>query len=443
MNGLLTGWGNNGRHHRTVGPICCMDMGFPGRSFVAMSRRQRDYPLEINMTLKTGREFLAIPGPTNIPEPVLAAMHRPAIEIYKGELVGITTSCLADLKKVFGTEGDTYIYISNGHGAWEAALTNTLSRGDKVLVLQSGRFAVGWGEMASMMGVEVEVLEQDERKAVDPAAVEARLKAPDAADIKAVLVVQIDTASGVLNDVPAIRRAIDAAGHDALFMVDTIASLGTTPFDMDDWGVDVAVTGSQKGLMSPPGLSFVAAGPKAARAHQTADLRTRYWDWTARQGEMHYMKFCGTPPVHGLFALRKSLDMLLEEGLENVFTRHRLLAGAVHKAVEVWSRGGSLGFNIETPEHRAPSVTPVLVKDPVHVTQLLAYCENKAGVILGIGIGEFSGRAFRIAHMGYVNAPMLLGTLSVIDMGLGAVGIPREKGAVQAAIDHLSDAVGV
>ena len=185
------------------------------------------------MTLKTGREFLAIPGPTNIPEEVLRAMHRPASEIYKGELVGITSSCLADLRKVFRTEGRCYIYISNGHGGWEATISNTLSRGDRILVLQSGRFAVGWGEMAAMLGVEVEVLVQDERKAVDPAAVEARLKQPDGKDFKAVLVVQIDTASGVVNDIPAIRKAINAAGSDALFMVDTIASLGTMPFEMD------------------------------------------------------------------------------------------------------------------------------------------------------------------------------------------------------------------
>jgi alanine-glyoxylate transaminase/serine-glyoxylate transaminase/serine-pyruvate transaminase len=395
------------------------------------------------MTLKTGREFLAIPGPTNIPEEVLRAMHRPAIEIYSGELAGITDSCLADLKKVFATNGRTYIYISNGHGAWEAALTNTLSRGDRILVLQSGRFAVGWGEMASQLGIEVEILEQDERKAVDPAAVEARLKAPGGKDFKAVLVVQIDTASGVVNDVAAIRKAIDAAGSDALYMVDTIASLGTMPFNMDAWGVDVAVTGSQKGLMCPPGLSFIAASPKADEAHKSADLRTRYWDWTARQGEMHYMKYCGTPPVHLLFGLRKAMDMLLEEGLESVFRRHRLLAGATHSAVEVWGQDGMLEFNIANPADRACSVTPVLVRDAGLVPKLLPWCQQNAGTVLGVGIGEFTGRAFRIAHMGYVNAPMILGTLSVIEMGLKAVGVPHQSGGVQAAIDYLADAVGV
>lgn len=397
------------------------------------------------MTLKTGREFLAIPGPTNIPEEVLRAMHRPAIEIYKGELVGITSSCLADLRKVFRTEGRCYIYISNGHGGWEATISNTLSRGDKVLVLQSGRFAVGWGEMAAMVGVEVEVLAQDERKAVDPAAVEARLKQPDGKDFKAILVVQIDTASGVVNDIPAIRRAIDAAGSDALFMVDTIASLGTMPFEMDEWGVDVAVTGSQKGLMCPPGLAFVAANAKAEAVHKNAGLRTRYWDWTLRQGEIHYMNYCGTAPVHMLFGLRQALDMLLEEGLENVFTRHRLLAGAVHRAVGKWceAEGGMLEFNIHNPADRACSVTPVLVHDRERVAQLLTWCEKKCGVVLGHGIGEFTGRAFRIAHMGYVNAPMVLGTLSVVETGLRVNRIPHGSGGVQAAIDYLADVVGV
>ena len=236
------------------------------------------------MSVRSGREFLAIPGPTNVPDEVLNAMHRPAIEIYSGGLVEITATCLNDLRRVFGTAGRTYIYAANGHGAWEAAVSNTLSQGDKVLVLESGRFAIGWGEMASMMGVEVEVLPGDSRRAVDMAALEARLRQDADAEITAVMVVQVDTASSVFNDIPAVRKAMDAAGHGALLMVDTIASLGTMPFDMDDWGVDVAVAGSPKGLMTPPGLSFVAAGHKAVAAHQGAGLRTRYWDWTHHEG---------------------------------------------------------------------------------------------------------------------------------------------------------------
>lgn len=390
------------------------------------------------MTVRTGREFLAIPGPTTVPEAVLSAAHRPAIDIYSGTLIGITDSCLADLRRIFHTQGRAYIYAANGHGAWEAAASNVLSRGDRVLVLESGRFAVGWGEMAGMLGAEVEILQSRDRRAVDPAALTARLRADADGAIKAVMVVQVDTASGVFNDIPAIRAAIDAAGHPALLMVDTIASLGCMPFDMDGWGIDVAVAGAQKGLMTMPGLSFVAAGPRAIEAHQTADLRTRYWDWTQRDGEVHYQKYCGTPPEHMLFALRKALDLLLEEGLDAVFERHRLLAEAVRRAVAVWSDGGALAFNVTEPSERSDSVTTILIDDP---QDLLAYCDEKCGVVLGIGIGELGGKAFRIAHMGYVNAPMIIGTLGAVEMGLAALDIPHRRGGVQAALDWLSESV--
>jgi alanine-glyoxylate transaminase/serine-glyoxylate transaminase/serine-pyruvate transaminase len=394
------------------------------------------------MTVANGRAFLSIPGPTTVPDEVLAAMHRPAVDIYTGPLIEVTTSCLADLKRLFATGGQTYIYAANGHGAWEAAVTNVLSRGDKVLVLESGRFALGWGEMAKMMGGEVEVLPGDWRRAVDPAAVEARLKADKAGSIKAVLVVQVDTASSVVNDIAAIRKAIDAASHGALFLVDTIASLGTMPFEMDGWGVDVAVTGSQKGLMTPPGLGFVAAGAKAVAAHETADLRTRYWDWTEREGPEHYQKYCGTPPEHLLFALRKALDMIFAEGLKAVFRRHRLLAEAARAAVETWRQGGALEFNILAERERADSVTTVLMSDGRSPTPLVDYLREKCGVTIGIGIGGLNGKAIRIAHMGHVNAPMVLGTLGAIEMALIALDIPAGNGSgVAAAVAHLGSSV--
>jgi alanine-glyoxylate transaminase/serine-glyoxylate transaminase/serine-pyruvate transaminase len=393
------------------------------------------------MTLRNGREFLAIPGPTNVPDAVLNAMHRPAVEIYTGSLVETTMSCLEDLKCLFGTAtGRTYMYAANGHGAWEAALTNTLSRGDKVLVLGSGLFAVAWGDMAAFLDVEVEVLPAGYRHAVDPAAVEARLKADSEHRIKAVMVVQVDTASSVVNDIPAIRAAIDAAGHPALFMVDAIASLVTMPFEMDAWGIDVAVTGSQKGLMTPPGLGFVAANPRALAAHQDADLRTAYWDWTKREGPVHYQKFCGTPPEHLLFGLRKAIDMILEEGLEAVFLRHRLLAEATRRAVAVWAEGGVLDFNVVEPRARSNSVTTVRLEG-VEPEKLRGYCDEICGVVLGPGIGELSGKAVRIAHMGHVNAPMMLGTLAVVETALGALGIAHGKGGVQAAVDYLAGEV--
>lgn len=389
------------------------------------------------MSVRAGREFLAIPGPTNVPDEVLRAMHRPAVDIYAGPLLALTDSLLKDIARLFRTKGHAYIYIANGHGAWEASLTNILSKGDKILVLESGRFAIGWGESARRMGVEVEILKGDMRRAVRPAEVEARLKADKGNTIKAILVAQIDTASGVQNDIEAIGQAIRAAGHDALLMVDAVASLGCVPLEMDKWGVDVAMSGSQKGMMTPPGLGFVVANDRAREVHKKAGLRTPYWDWTDREGSAHYQKYAGTPPEHLLFALRQALDMVFEEGLENVWRRHMLLAEAVRRAVGVWAEGQAIGFNIVEPNERSNSVTCVLMNGSDPET-LRAYCNEKCGVILGHGIGELTGKAFRIAHMGHVNAPMILGTLGVIETALGALEVPHARGGAQAAIDWLS-----
>ena len=393
------------------------------------------------MTVRNGRDFLAIPGPTVVPDAVLRAMHRPAIDIYAGPLTALTDSLLADLRTVFRTAGRVYIYAANGHGAWEAALANCLSRGDRALVLESGRFATAWGDMARALGIEVEVLPGSWRRAVDPDAVEARLRADAAGEVKAVLAVQVDTASGTVNDVAALRRAIDAAGHPALLMVDAVASLATMPFDMDEWGVDAAVGGSQKGLMMAPGLSFVAAGSRALAAHRSAGLRTPYWDWTARDGEAHYMKYCGTPPEHLLFGLRAALDMILAEGMDAVFRRHRLLAEAVRRAVAVWAEGGAPSFNVEDPAQRADSVTTVRLAEGHDPEALRRYCDERCNVALGFGIGALGDRTFRIAHMGHVNAPMVLGVLGAVEMGLAALDIPHGRGGVQAAIDGLARAV--
>jgi len=393
------------------------------------------------MTVAKGREFLSIPGPTNVPDAVLAAMQRPAIDIYSGEMVAITDSCLADLRALFKTKGNAYIYAANGHGGWEAALTNVLSRGDTVLALESGRFALGWGEMAKMLGVEVEVLKGDWRRAVDPAALEERLKRDKGHAIKALLAVQIDTASGVVNDIAAIRKAMDRAKHPALLMVDCVASLGCMPFDMDGWGVDVAMSGSQKGLMTPPGLAFVAANGKARAVHKNANLRTLYWDWTFREGEVHYQKYCGTPPEHLLFGLRKAIDLLKEEGLDNAIRRHALLAEATRVAVAKWAEGQVLALNIANAAERANSITCILMqgRDP---QPLLDYTRDKCGVVLGVGLGELEGKAFRIAHMGHCNAPMVLGTLGAVEMGLKALAIPHGSGGVQAAVEYLGREVG-
>ena len=392
------------------------------------------------MTVRAGREFLAIPGPTTMPDEVLQAMHRPALDIYSREMIELSNGLHADLSKLFATRNRSYIHIANGHGAWEAAISNVLSRGDKILVLESGRFAVGWGIAAELMGVEVEVLKGDWRRAVRPAEVEERLRRDKAHTIKAILVAQVDTASGVWNDIEAIAKVIKASGHPALFMVDTVASLGCMPFEMDAWGVDVAMSGSQKGLMTPPGLGFVAANDRAREAHKKANLRTPYWDWTEREGSEHYRKYAGTAPVHLLFALRKAIDMLFAEGLENTFERHRLLGEAVRRAVMRWSEGQVLGINIAEASERSNTVTTVMTNgyDPV---PLHRYCKEKCGVVLGVGIGELHGQAFRIAHMGHVNAPMILGTLAVVEVALNALQIPHGKGGTEAAIEWLGESV--
>jgi alanine-glyoxylate transaminase/serine-glyoxylate transaminase/serine-pyruvate transaminase len=394
------------------------------------------------MVVRAGREFLAIPGPTTMPDEVLRAMHRPALDIYSDQMVDMTDSLLRDLSGLFATKGHSYIYIANGHGAWEAVLTNVLSRGDKVLVLESGRFAIGWGNAAAAMGADVEVLKGDWRRAVRPSEVEARLRQDKNHKIKAILAVQVDTASGAYNDIEAIGKAIKSAGHPALFMVDAVASLGCMPFEMDAWGVDVAMSGSQKGLMAPPGLGFVAANDRAREVHKSAGLRTPYWDWTEREGSEHYRKYAGTAPVHLLFALRQSIDMLLDEKLENVFLRHRLLAEAVRRAVAVWAEGQVLGFNIAEAGERSDTVTTVVMSNGHDPLALHRYCKEKCGVVLGVGIGELSGQAFRIAHMGHVNAPMILGTLGVIEVGLNALEIPHGKGGLEAAIEWLGESVG-
>ena len=252
---------------------------------------------------------------------------------------------------------------------------------------------------------------------------------------------QIDTASGVVNDIKAICEAVRATGHEALVLVDAVASLGCIPFEMDAWGVDVAITGSQKGLMTPPGLGFAAASPRASAAHRKAGLRTPYWDWTFRDGDVHYHKYCGTPPEQLLFGLRAALDMIFAEGLDNVFRRHRLLAEATRRAVGVWAEGQAIGFNIAEPAERSDTVTAVVAREGLNVLPLVDYCANQCGVVLGRALGALEGKGFRIAHMGHVNAPMVIGTLGVVEMGLAALKIPHGKGGTAAAIDYLAKAV--
>ncbi len=395
----------------------------------------------MNLSLSAGRDLVAIPGPSVIPDRVLSAMHRPMPNIYEGELLDISDSIFAELPSLARTSGRAFVTVSNGHGAWEMAISNTLSRGDKVLVLESGRFAVVWGEMAALSGVDVEVLRAPERGPVDPDAVEARLRVDRERRIRAIFVVQVDTGSSVLNDLRALRRVVDAADHPALLMVDCIASLGCERYEMDAWGIDVTVAASQKGLMVPPGLGFVWAGPRAFAAHQHAGLRSGYWDWTARaQDGPHYLRYCGTPPVTHLFGLREALTMLREEGLEQVWTRHAAFARGIHAAVDAWSTPEGLELNIVDPDARSNAVTTVLTGQ-VDADILRAVCQRQAGLTLGIALSPYDGRAFRIGHMGHLNPPMVLGTLGTIEAVLTAMGVPISGSGVAAAAAVLAEAM--
>ncbi|MBF9034011.1 aminotransferase class V-fold PLP-dependent enzyme [Rhodobacterales bacterium HKCCE2091] len=392
------------------------------------------------MSLDHGRHYLAIPGPSVMPDRVLQAMHRPAPNIYTGELVETTASIVRDLKTVARTEHDVAIYIANGHGAWEASLSNVLSRGDRVLVLHTGRFGQGWGMVAKALGVEVEVIDFGWQSPVDPARVAEALRTDADGAIKAVMTVQVDTATSVLNDVAAIRAAMDEVGHPALLMVDCIASLMCDRFEMDAWGVDVMVAGSQKGLMTPPGLGFVFFGPRAAAARETAGLVTPYWDWTPRSAPAeYYQHFFGTAPTHHLFGLRAALDMILEEGVEAVWARHERLVGAVWAAIETWGQAGAVAPNIADRAARSRAVTTARAGSGGGA-KLRAWLPEAAGVTLGIPLGEgVLEDMFRIGHMGHVNAQMVMGVLGSIQAGMAALQIPHDPLGLAAAAEALSN----
>ena len=311
----------------------------------------------MSYSVHRGRHLLNTPGPTNVPERVLQAMVRNPMDLSDPVPLAVIESCFQDIKKIFKTEHEIFMYAANGHGAWEAALVNTMSPGDLLLVPEMGNFSTGWGEMAEALQMRTETIKGDWRQAIDPAQIRDRLAADKAHEIKGLLIVQTDTATSVTCDIPAIRKAIDEAGHPALLLVDTIPTLAVSDFRMDEWGVDVAVSASQKGLMMPPGLGFVAASPKALEAHKKATSQRRYWDWSLRLASESYRTFCGTSPQSQLYGLRAALDMLLEEGLENVFARHKRLAAATHRCVEHWGKAGSMELNAIRAGQRADGVT--------------------------------------------------------------------------------------
>ena len=384
------------------------------------------------MSLANGRSYLAIPGPSVIPEKVLQAMHRASPNIYEGELHDITKSLIPDLKAVARTDGNVAIYIGNGHAAWEAALSNVLSRGDTVLVLATGRFCIGWGEMAAAMGVNVQTIDYGSQADIDLSQVEDALRADKAGKIKAILAVHVDTSTSVKNDIAGLRQTLDAVGHPALLMVDCIASLGCDRFEMDAWGADVMVAACQKGLMTPAGVAFVFYNAKADA--RRGDLVSSYWDWRQRTDPSEYwMYFNGTAPTHHLYGLRVALDMILDEGLEAVWQRHAVLAQSVWAAFDAWSVDGPLALNIADPAKRSHAVTSCVVGSP-NGDKLRHWCETQAGLTLGIGLGRTPADAyFRIGHMGHVNAQMIMSVLGTMQAGLFALDIPHGSGAIDAA----------
>ncbi|WP_333696323.1 pyridoxal-phosphate-dependent aminotransferase family protein [Phaeobacter italicus] len=401
-----------------------------------------------DVSLAAGRGYLAIPGPSVIPDAVLQAMHRPSPNIYAGELIDLTATLVPDLRRVARTVHNVAIYISNGHGAWEAALMNTLQPGDKVLVPASGRFALGWGEMAEALGIEVEILDYGTGKPWDMDQVASRLAADRAHQIKAVLAVHVDTSSSIRNDVAAMRACLDATGHPALLMADCIASLGCDRFEMDDWGVDVMVSACQKGLMVPAGMSFVFFSPKAAEARARLPRISRYWDWSPRANpEEFYQYFGGTAPTHHLYGLRAALDLIHGEGIEQVWARHHRLAQAIWAACEVWGSDGPLRMNVQDVALRSNAVTSLHIGGD-NATRLRGWLEQNLGLTLGIGLGmappnspEWHGY-LRFGHMGHVNGQMIMGLLGGVDTGLKALGIAHGSGAVEAAAQVLAGVRG-
>ncbi|MFZ3234535.1 MAG: aminotransferase class V-fold PLP-dependent enzyme [Stellaceae bacterium] len=383
----------------------------------------------------SGRHFLQIPGPTNVPDRVLQAIAAPTIDHRGPEFAALAKEVVAGMKRVFQTEETVVVYQSSGTGAWEAALSNTLSPGDRVLMFETGHFASLWRTMAARLGIEAEFVPGDWRHGVDPALVEEKLVADRAHQIKAVCVVHNETSTGVASRIPEIRAAIDRAGHPALFMVDTISSLASIDYRHDEWRVDVTVAGSQKGLMLPPGLGFNAVSKKALAASETAKLPRSYWDWQAMSEVAQTGFFPYTPSTNLLFGLREALHMLLdEEGLDAVFRRHARHAEATRRAVAGWG----LEVLCADPREHSNSLTAVVVPDGFDADRLREIILESFDMSLGTGLGRLKGKIFRIGHLGWFNDLMLCGTLSGVEMGLHRARIPHRPGGVTAALEYLA-----
>jgi len=381
----------------------------------------------------SGRHFLQIPGPTNVPDRVLRAMDYPTIDHRGPEFQQLGKKVLADIRKIFQTSQPVVIYPASGTGAWEAALVNTLSPGDKVLMYETGHFASLWKKMADKLGLNPEFIVGDWRHGVDAAAIGARLAEDRNHEIKAVCVVHNETSTGVTSDIAAVRRAIDAAAHPALLLVDTISSLGSVDYRHDEWGVDVTVSGSQKGLMLPPGISFNAVSAKAIAASASARLPKAFWGWdeiieSNKNGFWPY-----TPATNLLYGLSEACDMLLEEGLQNVFARHRRHAEATRACVNAWG----LEVLCQNPAEYSPALTAVVMPEGHNADAFRKVVLEKFNMSLGQGLSKLSGKVFRIGHLGDFNDLTLMGTLAGVEMGLALAGVPHHAGGVLAAMDRL------
>jgi alanine-glyoxylate transaminase / serine-glyoxylate transaminase / serine-pyruvate transaminase len=386
------------------------------------------------MPVHTGRHFLQIPGPTNVPDRVLRAIDSPTLDHRGQEFAALGQQVLAGLKQVFQTRHPVIIYPASGTGAWEAALVNGLSPGDRVLMYETGQFAALWRRMAGRLGLEVDFIPGDWRHGADPTAIEARLTRDRAHAIKAVCVVHNETSTGAVTRVPEVRHALDRSGHPALLMVDTISSLASIDYRMDEWGVDVTVGGSQKGLMLPPGLSFNAVNEKALQAARSARLPRAYWSWEEMLASNQAGFFPYTPATNLLYGLREALAMLQEEGLDNVFARHARHGEATRRAVRAWG----LEILCVDPAEYSNSLTALLMPQGHDADRVRNVILERFDMSLGAGLGNLKGKVFRIGHLGHFNDLMLAGTLCGVEMGLALAGVPIRKGGVQVALDFLA-----
>ncbi len=387
-----------------------------------------------------GVRSLHSPGPSHVPKAVQDAMTNQPMDMGDPRVDGFIAACERGLRGLLNTKSaDIFMYAANGHGAWEAITINLIAPGKKVLIAGTGHFSDSWAVLSEAIGAQVVRTPYREGYPIDVDAIESALRADSKNEIVAVFAVHTDTASSTTTDIPALRRAIDATGHPALFVVDVVASLGATKFEMDAWGVNAVIGASQKGLMTPPGLGFCAADERAMEVCNQNPAPRFYWDWRLRKSELSYRKFCGTPPQNLLMGLEAAFGLIEKEGAENVFTRHRLLAGAVQSAVEAWSAEGQVQFLCKVPDARSVSVTTILVAPGVDPEKIRKVAREHFQVLIAGGLGQFAGRVFRIGHLGSLNSAMILGALGGVEAAMESVGVATGGQGVRRAIQYLAE----